>query len=131
MNDRIIIFFDSECMLCNATVQWILKHEKKHDVQFAPLHGVTFNELSIEREVLPDSILVWKDNDLYMKTSAIIHVLQGMGGKWKILSGLMRIIPLFLSNFIYDFIAGKRYEWFGRTAECMLMQGPMKHRFLD
>jgi predicted DCC family thiol-disulfide oxidoreductase YuxK len=66
-----------------------------------------------------------------MKTSAIIHVLKGMGGKWKILSGLMRIIPHFLSNSIYDFIAGKRYGWFGRTAECMLMKGPMKHRFLD
>jgi predicted DCC family thiol-disulfide oxidoreductase YuxK len=131
MNDRIIIFFDSECMLCNASVQWILKHEKRHDVQFAPLHGVTFNELPIEREDLPDSILVWKDNALHMKTSAIIHVLQGMGGKWNILSGLMRIIPLFLSNFMYDFIAGKRYEWFGSTPECMLMKGPMKHRFLD
>ena len=59
MNDRIIIFFDSECMLCNASVQWILKHEKRHDVQFAPLHGVTFNELPIEREDLSDSILVW------------------------------------------------------------------------
>ena len=131
MNDRIIIFFDSECMLCNASVQWILKHEKKHDVQFAPLHGVTFNELSIERKDLPDSILIWKDNALHMKSSAIIYVLQSMGGKWKILSGLMRITPLFLSNFIYDFIARKRYGWFGRTAECMLMQGPMKHRFLD
>ena len=131
MNDRIIIFFDSECMLCNASVQWILKHEKKHDVQFAPLHGVTFNELPIEREDLPDSILVWKDNALLMKTSAIIHVLQGMGGKWNILSRLIRIIPLFLSNFMYDFIAGKRYEWFGRTTECMLMKGPMKYRFLD
>jgi|694.fasta_scaffold150546_3 predicted DCC family thiol-disulfide oxidoreductase YuxK len=131
MSDRFIIFFDSECMLCNSSVQWILKHEKKHDVQFAPLHGVTFNELPIERDDLPDSILVWKDNALHMKTSAIIHVLHGMGGKWNILSGLLRVIPLFLSNSIYDFIAGKRYGWFGRTAECMLMKGPMKHRFLD
>jgi predicted DCC family thiol-disulfide oxidoreductase YuxK len=131
MNDRFIIFFDSECMLCNASVQWILMHEKKHDVQFAPLHGVTFKKLPIERQHLPDSILVWKENSLHMKTSAIIHVLQGMGGKWNILSRLMRIIPYFLSNSIYDIIARKRYVWFGRTAECMLMKGPMKHRFLD
>jgi len=131
MSDSIIIFFDSECMLCNSSVQWILMHEKKHDVQFAPLHGVTFKKLPIEREDLPDSILVWKDNTLQMKTMAIIHVLQGMGGKWNILSGFLRIIPLFLSNLIYDFIARKRYGWFGRTAECMLMKGPMKYRFLD
>ena len=131
MSDSIIIFFDSECMLCNSSVQWILMHEKKHYVQFAPLHGVTFKKLPIEREDLPDSILVWKDNALQMKTMAIIHVLQGMGGKWNILSGFLRIIPLFLSNLIYDFIARKRYGWFGRTAECMLMKGPMKYRFLD
>ena len=131
MSDSIIIFFDSECMLCNSSVQWILMHEKKHDVQFAPLHGETFKKLPIEREDLPDSILVWKDNTLQMKTMAIIHVLQGMGGKWNILSGFLRIIPLFLSNLIYDFIARKRYGWFGRTAECMLMKGPMKYRFLD
>lgn len=131
MDDRIIVFFDSECMLCNASVQWILKHEKKHDILFAPLHGVTFNELPIKRENLPDSILVWKHSELHMKTKAIMHVLQGMGGKWKFLSGLLRMIPLFLSNPIYDFIARKRYGWFGRTSECMLMKGPMKHRFLD
>jgi predicted DCC family thiol-disulfide oxidoreductase YuxK len=131
MSDRIIIFFDSECMLCNSSVQWILKNEKEHDLYFAPLNGVTFNELPIEREDLPDSILVWKENALNMKTLAIIHVLHGMGGKWNILSKLLRMIPLFLSNFIYDFIARKRYGWFGRTAECMLMNGPMKHRFLD
>lgn len=131
MDDHIIIFFDSECMLCNASVQWILKHEKTHELMFAPLHGVTFNELPIEREFLPDSILVWKDNALHMKTQAIMQVMHGMGGMWKILSALMRMIPLFIANPMYDFIARKRYGWFGRTAECMLMKGPLKHRFLD
>jgi len=131
MNDRIIIFFDSECMLCNASVQWILKHEKNHDLCFAPLYGVTFNELPFAKEHLPDSILVWKDNTLLMKTRAIQYVLYGMGGKWKVLSGLMQCIPLFTANPMYDFIARKRYGWFGRTTECILMKGSMKHRFLD
>lgn len=131
MNDRIIIFFDSECMLCNASVRWILKHEKKHDMFFAPLHGNTFSILPIIREDLPDSILIWKENALHMKTSAIIHILLGMGGIGIVLSGLIRFIPLFFSNSIYDFIARKRFRWFGRTAECILMKGPMKHRFLD
>ena len=131
MDDHIIIFFDSECMLCNASVQWILKHENNHDIVFAPLHGVTFNELPIEKHDLPDSILVWKNSELHMKTKAIMHVLLGMGGMWKILSALMRMIPLFIANPIYDFIARKRYGWFGRTSECMLMKGPLKHRFLD
>ncbi len=131
MDKRIIIFFDSECMLCNASVQWILNHEHHHDALFAPLHGTTFTALPIQQQELPDSILVWKDNRLYMKTQAIIHVLQSMGGKWKILSGLMRFIPLFIANPLYDVIARKRYGWFGRTTECMLMKGTMKHRFLE
>jgi predicted DCC family thiol-disulfide oxidoreductase YuxK len=131
MGDRIIIFFDSECMLCNTSVQWILNHERNHDVYFAPLNGGTFNTLPIRSKDLPDSILVWKESALYMKTSAIIHVLYAIGGPWRILSILMRIIPLFLANMIYDFIARKRYGWFGRTSECMLMKGSMRHRFLD
>jgi predicted DCC family thiol-disulfide oxidoreductase YuxK len=131
MDDRIIIFFDSECMLCNASVQWILKHEHSHDLYFAPLHGKTFNALPIDTENVPDSILVWKYPKLHLKSSAIQHLLYAMGGKWNVLSIMMNIVPFVLSDLIYDFIARKRYGWFGKTSECMLMKGPMKHRFLD
>jgi predicted DCC family thiol-disulfide oxidoreductase YuxK len=126
-----IVFFDDSCLLCNSTLQWILRNEKTHTLCFAPLSGIHAKGLIERFSTVPDSIIVSKNNELYVKSLAIIQVLKEMGGIWKLVSICLRCIPNYIRDVVYDFIAKNRYQWFGTVEECLLMKGNYSSRFLD
>ncbi|MFM8840309.1 MAG: thiol-disulfide oxidoreductase DCC family protein [bacterium] len=128
--DQTIVFFDSECVLCNGTLQWILRNEQYHTLCFAPLNGETALEIIGEIQQLPDSIIVAQDGNIFCKSEAIALILRHMGGIWRYVGGALGLIPFFISNSIYDIIARNRHKWFGKQSECLLMKGTNKHRFL-
>ena len=72
-----------------------------------------------------------KNNELYVKSIAIIQVLKEMGGIWKLVSICLSCIPNYIRDIVYDFIAKNRYQWFGSVEECLLMKGNYSSRFLD
>ncbi|MFZ4567968.1 MAG: thiol-disulfide oxidoreductase DCC family protein [Bacteroidota bacterium] len=125
-----IIFFDSTCILCNSSVQFILRHEHSSLSHFAPLHGIIFSELYTSSITeIPDSILVYKNGVFLSKTEAIIAIMIAMGFYWKYLASLLWLIPPFLRNAIYDLIAANRIQWFGRQESCLLPNKENSHRF--
>ncbi len=128
-----IVFFDSHCLLCNGSVQFILKYERKHILQFAPFGGVTYHKLIGDHppDETPDSIVVIQNNQLFRYSKAIILILINMGSFWKILGIAGKIIPPFVSDFFYTIITSNRYKWFGRTDSCMLPSPVNRHRFLE
>lgn len=133
MNDahRTIIFFDDECLLCNKAIQWILRNEVTNTILFAPLKGVHAGIVLEEFIHLPDSIIVLVDKKIFIKSTAFIHVMDQMGGRWKFVSVIMKFIPRYLRDFAYDIIATNRYTWFGRTTECLMKSDPYVQRYLD
>ncbi len=127
-----IIFFDSTCILCNSSIQFILRHEHSSLSHFAPLNGIIFSELYTQSITdIPDSILVYKNGVFLSKTEAIIAIMIAMGFYWKYLASLLWLIPPFLRNAIYDYIAINRIQWFGRQESCLLPNTENNHRFLS
>lgn len=125
-----IIFFDSTCILCNSSIHFILRHEHTSLSHFAPLQGSVFNELyTMPIADIPDSILVYKNGAFLSKTEAIISIMIAMGFYWKYLAALLWLIPPFLRNAIYDYIAINRIQWFGRQESCLLPNTENNHRF--
>ena len=125
-----IIFFDSTCILCNSSVQFILRHEYSSISHFAPLNGIVFSELYTPSiKDIPDSILVYKNGVFLSKTEAIIAIMIAMGFYWKYLAALLWLIPPFIRNTIYDYIATNRIQWFGRQESCLLPNKENIHRF--
>jgi len=53
-----------------------------------------------------------------------------LGGGWKLLYGFM-IVPPFIRNAVYNWVARKRYKWYGKRDECMVPVPALKERFLD
>lgn len=128
-NHSIIVFFDDECVLCNASVQFILKYESKHTLLFAPLFGTTFQAIDGSSEIHNDSLIVYKNNQLLIESDAIIGVLTEMGSYWKYLASILLIIPPFIRNAVYSLIARNRKQWFGKAETCLVITGPLKSRF--
>jgi predicted DCC family thiol-disulfide oxidoreductase YuxK len=127
-----ILFFDGICNLCNRVVNFVIQKDKSEKIRFAQLQsdsaGKILNRYKLDRDKT-DSVVYLKDGKVYIKSSAVLHLLKDIGGGWKILYGLI-IIPVFIRDFFYDRVAKNRYRLFGRKEQCMVPTDKMKNRFL-
>lgn len=129
-----ILLFDGSCGLCNASVQFILRHEKKKIIYFASLQS-EFALQALKKSannfvVIPDSILLFHQGRLYVKSQAIFQIIQMMGG-WVTIFLAFRFFPRRWLDFLYDFIARKRKGFFGISTYCAFKPGVDQGRFLD
>lgn len=115
-----VIFFDGVCHLCNGFVDSVISRDKQHRFLFAPLQGATAAELlaSQDRERL-DSVVYFQNGRTYYRSTAIVKVLTGLGGVYR-LFGLAWLLPRPLRDFFYDIIARYRYSWFGKRDFCRI-----------
>ena len=127
-----IVFFDGVCNLCNASVQWLIKRDQKHQFRFAPLQGETAKlHLKITDEnATPQSVILFENGKVYQKSTAALRLAVKLGFPW-FLAGIFFIIPRFLRDWVYDYIARNRYRWFGKKDACMIPTPELKALFLD
>jgi predicted DCC family thiol-disulfide oxidoreductase YuxK len=79
--------------------------------RFAPLQGETF-KMSVRMDV-PDTMIVRRqDGSLLFRSDAWIYILRVIGGPWKLLSGIMRLIPRPLRDLCYNALARIRSKLF-------------------
>jgi predicted DCC family thiol-disulfide oxidoreductase YuxK len=128
-----ILLFDGECGFCNKTVQFFLKNENSQKrMHFAPLESEMGKSLREYFEIDPkiDSIILIKEHSAYIKSCAALRLAPFMKGLWPALIVFV-VIPPFLRNIVYDFIAKRRKKIFGRVRSCELLANEDKKRFLD
>jgi predicted DCC family thiol-disulfide oxidoreductase YuxK len=128
-----LILFDGVCNLCDRSVQFIIRHDKKKQFRFASLQGLKGQEM-LKKYNLPsgdmNSFVLIYDNKVYQRSSGALKVLQLLGGGWKLLYGFM-IVPAFIRNGVYNWIARNRYRWFGKQESCWIPTPELKSRFFD
>lgn len=128
-----IILFDGVCNLCNASVQFVIKHDKKDIFRFVALQSDLGKEIikhiGIDQKNIDSVILYEPGVAYYYKSSAALEIAKYLGGFFNFAT-LFRIIPAFLRNPIYDYIAKNRYEWYGKNASCMIPTPELKSKFL-
>jgi predicted DCC family thiol-disulfide oxidoreductase YuxK len=127
-----IILFDGVCNLCNSGVQFIIKRDSKYRFKFASLQSETgqmlLNKYGISNKM--DSIIVIENEEVYIKSSAALHISRYLDGYWKYLM-IFKVLPPSFRDFFYDILAKNRYKWFGKKDSCMLPTLEMKKRFLE
>jgi predicted DCC family thiol-disulfide oxidoreductase YuxK len=126
-----IILFDGVCNLCNQSVQFIIKRDKKDYFRFAALQSEIGTDLLQQYHVSPqsDSIVFIDNGKAYTKSSAALRICKGLSGLWPLMYAFI-IIPPFLRNSIYNWIARNRYRWFGKKNACMIPTPALKSKFL-
>lgn len=131
--DKKIILFDGVCNLCNTSVQFVIKHDKKDLFRFVPLQSdlgkKILNHLGINREHTDSIVLYEPGKAYYYKAEAALKIINKFGGYYKLLN-LFRIFPKFISNAIYDYIAKNRYRWYGKQETCMIPTPELSAKFL-
>ena len=126
-----VVFFDGVCNLCQHSVRYLLKHDKKKVLKFASLQG-QYAKKTLNAEHLKnlESLLFYNKKTIYKKSDAVLELCKVLGGWHKIfLVGYS--LPPFLRNGLYSFIAQNRYRWFGKQDYCMMPTKDIQDRFLE
>jgi predicted DCC family thiol-disulfide oxidoreductase YuxK len=128
-----VIYFDGVCNLCSSSVQFILKRDKKSLFRFAALQGNAGRQMLQEagfNQVEPESVILQENGKIYAHSTAALKIARHLSGLWPLLYGFI-IVPTFIRDGVYRYIARNRYRWFGKKEECWLPRPEWRVRFLD
>ena len=128
-----ILVFDGVCVLCSHWVSFVLRHDRQRLYNFAAMQTPAGRGLLIEHGLDPDdptSFLLLEAGRSYTDTDAIVRVLRSFGGRWKIVAALMALVPRFVRDPMYRWMARNRYRLFGRHDVCIVPSAHSADRFL-
>ncbi len=129
---RPVVLYDGICGLCAKAVQFILDHERDHDLVFAPLQGDTAAALRIAYPNIPASVstvVLVEGGRAYLRSKAFFHLSAHLAVPWRWLHAF-RWFPGFLGDLGYRFIASIRYKIWGTVDACRLPAPEQRARFL-
>jgi len=131
--DKKIILFDGICNMCDAAVQFIIKHDKKDIFRFVAIQSDLGQSIILYIGIdtsKTDSIILYEPGHAYYyKAEAALKIATALGGIYLGMA-IFTILPKGLSNALYDYIARNRYKWYGKKNECMIPTLQMKAKFL-
>lgn len=127
-----IVLFDGVCNFCNDWVNFIIARDTRGYFKFAPLQSDAAAELLNQHSVDPaetDSVIIIEDGRAYTYSTAALRIAKGLGGIWA-LAYLFIIVPKFIRDAGYKWIARNRYKWFGKKDVCMIPTPEVREKFL-
>jgi predicted DCC family thiol-disulfide oxidoreductase YuxK len=134
-----LLLFDGTCGFCAESVQFVLAREKRRrTLRFASLQSEPGTEVRQRHPELEgvDSV-IWVEHSadgrerVFVRSAAVFRVLRYLGGVWTVLSWLASIVPAFIRDAVYDWVARHRHQLIRRGKACLLPTPEQKARFVD
>lgn len=128
-----IILFDGLCNFCDHSVQFVIKRDPDDEFLYASLQSESGKEFlkNQDSEIQNiDSILLVTSDHIYAKSCAALKIATKLSALWY-LSSIFFILPKALRDSVYDFIAKRRYQWFGKYDSCKIPTSEQRSKFLD
>lgn len=129
-----IVLFDGLCNLCEASVQFIIRHDPQKKFRFAALqseYGQYFlREHDFAKRDFDSLILVDESGRIFTCSAAWLRIMPHLNALWPLMT-VFFLIPSFMRDALYRFIARRRYFWFGKKEICWLPTPELRDRFLD
>ena len=139
-----VVLFDGVCNFCDASVNFIIDHDKGGYFKFAPLQSdegqrlanqygfksATAASLEPKSDLIPiDSVILVEEGKAYTHSTAALKILKRLGSPWSWMYAFV-VIPKPLRNWAYNLFARYRYRLFGKKDQCMLPSPEVRARFL-
>jgi len=141
-----VLLYDGVCGLCNRTVQLVIKRDRSEVFRFAALQGALGHRILERHGANPSDLDTFyvvldfnaalpieaeQNETLLARSDAMSFVLCELGGVWRLLGGLFRLLPQTTRDWMYNLVAHRRYRVFGRYDSCPLPSEKDRRRFLD
>lgn len=127
-----IVLVDGVCHFCQGLTKWIIKRDPEGKYHFASLQSDVAKGLLEKGGLSTDSMdtfVLIEDGKYYTRSTAALRLAKGLKFPYPLFYGLI-IIPKFIRNAVYNWVARNRYRWFGKDEACMLPTPETKERFL-
>jgi predicted DCC family thiol-disulfide oxidoreductase YuxK len=134
-----VVFYDGVCGLCTRFNQFLLPRDRQARIRFATLQGALAQELLPRYGKDPsdlDTIYVladWKTprERVLARSRGTLHALTQIGGLWGVAGRIGSLVPVWIADAVYGFIAKRRYRLFGKFESCMIPPPEWRQRFLE
>ncbi len=130
---RPVMLFDGVCVLCSRSVRFILRHERDHALLFAPMQSRAGQMLLARHDLPPDdwdSFVLIEGDRVLTKSRAALALARRLRAPWRWLR-VAAVLPQFLADRLYGWVARNRYRWFGLNDACFLPAPSERARFLE
>ena len=128
-----IILFDGVCNLCNTSVLFVIKHDQKDIFRFVALQSDLGKEIIKHIGIINqniDSVILYEPGvAYYYKSDAALQIAKNLGGFFHF-GTVFRFLPARFRNFLYDYIAKNRYQWYGKQDYCLLPSRESDSKFI-
>lgn len=127
-----IVLFDGDCIFCNSTVLFLIKHDKNDNLRFVSQQSEIGIKLLAEIgcQTNPLSTIVFiNTNDVYIKTNALLEICQLLVGYPKLFI-FLKIIPTKVRDYGYQIFSKYRYNLFGKKRDCSIPSKETRMKFL-
>ena len=131
-SSQAILLFDGVCNLCNSTVRFVMRHERRPELRFCALQSEGGTQLLTRHGINTDylgSLILIEGESVFLTSDAALRLASYL--KWPWSWGRAAVIfPRSLRDSAYDVIARNRYRWFGRHDACLLPTAELRSRLL-
>ncbi len=132
-----LMLYDGACGLCAASVQFVLRHERRHTLRFAALQSdVGVRVLARHPELSGVDSMVWVEEEghavlerVSVRSGAVMDAARYVGAPWSAVA-VGRVLPVRARDAIYDLIARHRHTFFSPPDQCYLPPPEMASRFI-
>ncbi|MGB5419482.1 thiol-disulfide oxidoreductase DCC family protein [Algibacter sp.] len=131
--DKKLILFDGVCNLCNTSVLFVIKRDQKNRFLFAPLQSDAGKQIikafNIDTSQVDSIILFNPEKGIHYKSTAALKIASQLSFPTNLIA-IFLIVPNFIRNWVYGYIAKNRYKWYGKKEACMIPTPELKSKFL-
>lgn len=128
-----IILFDGHCNLCNSSVQFVIERDPNKQFRFASLQSefgkTILANFNLSTRQL-NTVILLDSGKIYTRSTAALMVAKKLSGAWSLMYAFS-IIPAFIRDIVYNFIAKNRYNWFGKKEACWVPTPALKDLFIE
>ncbi len=151
-----LVLYDGYCVLCNGSIRWLLRRDRKGVFYFAPQASAMAQEVMARHGVAMGSASGNQSGDasggdasggantvflvlglgtpqerFLARSAAALACLRMLGGGWAVVAALLAMVPRPIRDGLYRLVARSRYRVFGRLTACPLPPVEARSRFLN
>ena len=128
-----VVLFDGVCNLCNRCVRYIVRRDPQARFRFAALQSQAGRNLLAAHGREPgslDTMVLIEGGEVFARSDAALRIARTLRGPSRMLAAAA-VIPRPLRDWLYDLVASRRYQWFGRKDSCPMPEPGIAQRFLE
>jgi predicted DCC family thiol-disulfide oxidoreductase YuxK len=126
-----LVIFDGDCVLCTGFARAVARLDRQKSFRFAtaqsPLGASLFRHFGLPTEVY-ETNLVLIGGIGYTRMDSLIATMRELG--WRRAAAMLKLLPLWLRDWLYTHIAANRYALFGRRENCAIPSPALRNRLI-